>query len=120
MNTPSSLQITKLSAAERQIKAAIRMFFAREDSLAVHTVAAAGYQLLADLKAKRAMNEAADVHLTSIFYPVRGFRRGTLPKSITENLAVMARTRTLMRFSQSRTWTTQTCSYRPLAPTWIC
>ena len=90
MNTPSSLQITKLSAAERQIKAAIRMFFAREDSLAVHTVAAAGYQLLADLKAKRAMNEAADVHLTSIFYPVRGFRRGTLPKSITENLAVMA------------------------------
>ena len=90
MKTPASLHITKLAAAERQVKAAIRMFFAREDSLAVHTVAAAGYQLLADLKAKRGMNEAADVHLTSIFYAVRSFRRGTLPKNMTENPAVMA------------------------------
>ena len=90
MKTPASLHVTKLAAAERQLKAAIRMFFAREDSLAVHTVAAAGYQLLADLKAKRGMNEAADTHLTSIFYAVRSFRRGTLPKHMTENPAVMA------------------------------
>ena len=40
MKTPASLHITKLAAAERQLKAAIRMFFAREDSLAVHTVVA--------------------------------------------------------------------------------
>ncbi|MCC7483738.1 MAG: hypothetical protein IT529_02005 [Burkholderiales bacterium] len=45
---------------------------------------------MADVKAKRGMNEAADVHLTSIFYPVRSFRRGTLPKSMAENPAVMA------------------------------
>ena len=92
MNTSSSLHITKLAAAERQVKAAIRMFFAREDSLAVHTVAAAGYQLLADLKAKRGKSEAADTHLTSIFYAVRSFRRGTLPKSMTGNPSVMAQT----------------------------
>lgn len=90
MNTPSSLHITKLAAAERQIKAAIRMFFAGEDSLAVHTVAAAGYQLLADLKAKRGKSEAADTHFTSIFYAVRSLRRGTLPKSMTGNPTVMA------------------------------
>lgn len=90
MKTPALLHITKLAAAERQVKAAIRMFFGREDSLAVHTVAAAGYQLLADLKTKRGMNEAADTHLTSIFYAVRSFRRGTLPKHMTDNLSVMA------------------------------
>jgi hypothetical protein len=90
MKTPTSLHITKLAAAERLVKAAIRMFFAREDSLAVHTVAAAGYQLLVDLKAKRGMKEAADVTRTSVFHAVRSFRRGTLPKNMTEDPAVMA------------------------------
>ena len=98
MNSPSSLHITKLAAAERQIKAAIRMFFACEDSLAVHTVAAAGYQLLADLKKKRGKSEAADTHLTSIFYVVRSFQRGTLPKTMTGNPAVMAEIARLAEF----------------------
>jgi methylphosphotriester-DNA--protein-cysteine methyltransferase len=90
MTSHSTVHITKLAAAERQLRAAIRLFFVREDGLAVHTVAAAAYQLLADLKAKRGMSEAADTHLTSIFYAVRSFRRGTLPKSMTDNSAVMA------------------------------
>jgi methylphosphotriester-DNA--protein-cysteine methyltransferase len=90
MNTTgASVHITKLAAAERQLRAAIRLYFAEEDELAIHTVASAAYRLINDLKAARGMNEAADTHLASIFYVVRDFRRGTLPKHISENLELM-------------------------------
>ncbi|MFZ1725541.1 MAG: hypothetical protein WBO29_01700 [Albidovulum sp.] len=43
------LFVNKLSAAERQLAAAIRMYFMEEDPLAIHTVASAAYNLFADL-----------------------------------------------------------------------
>jgi len=46
----AQLHVTKLSAAQRQLRAAIRMFFAGEDELAIHTVASAAYRIIADLK----------------------------------------------------------------------
>lgn len=55
------------------------MFFAGEDELAIHTVASAAYQIIKDLKEKRGRNEVADYDLTSIFYVVQEYRRGTLP-----------------------------------------
>lgn len=91
MNSPSAhIHITKLAAAQRQLRAAIRLYFMEEDDLAIHTVASAAYKLVADLKAERGMNEAADHHLTSVFYVVRDYRRGTLPKHIAENAELMA------------------------------
>jgi len=91
----ATVHINKLSAAKRQIQAAIRMFFQPEDELAVHTIAAAAYGLLKDIKKDRGMSEAADVHLTSIFYVVRDFRRGTLPMHMTEDPGFMAEVRRL-------------------------
>ena len=85
----ASVHISKLAAAQRQLTAAIRLYFVGEDELAVHTVASAAYRLIADLKAARGMNEVADSHLLSVFYVVRDFRRGTLPKHIVENEAMM-------------------------------
>ena len=85
----ATVHINKLSAAKRQIQAAIRMFFQPEDELAVHTIAAAAYGLLKDIKKDRGMSEAADAHLTSIFYVVRDFRRGTLPMHMTEDPGFM-------------------------------
>lgn len=73
------IYVTKLAAAQRQLCTAIRLFFAGEDELAVHTVASAAYRVLSDLKAERGRDEAADHYLTSIFYAVRSYRRGTLP-----------------------------------------
>lgn len=84
------LHITKLAAAQRQLRAAIRMYFGGEDELAVHTVAAAAYRVLADLKADRGMDEAANAYLTSIFYVVRDYRRGTLPKKLETDAEFMA------------------------------
>jgi len=91
----ATVHINKLSAAKRQIQAAIRMFFQPEDELAVHTIAAAAYGLLKDIKKDRGMSEAADAHLTSIFYVVRDFRRGTLPMHMTEDPGFMAEVRRL-------------------------
>lgn len=45
--------LTKIAGAQRQLDAAIRMFFAGEDELAIHTVAAASYRVLHDLNQKR-------------------------------------------------------------------
>ncbi len=83
------IYVTKLAAAQRQLCAAIRMFFAGENELAVHTVASAAYRVLSDLKAKRGRDEAADNYLNSVFYAVRAYRRGTLPDYLANNPEVM-------------------------------
>jgi hypothetical protein len=85
-----SLHVTKLAAAKRQLQAAIRMFFLREDELAVHTIAAAAYGLLKDIKRACGMSEAADAFLAGVFYVVRDYRRGTLPTHMTSDAGFMA------------------------------
>ena len=42
-------EVDKISAARRQISAAIRMLFSDEDPLAIHTVVSAGFRILKDL-----------------------------------------------------------------------
>ena len=54
----AEIVVTKLGAARRLLRAAIRMHFHREDELAVHTVASAAYGILKDLKKQRGRNEA--------------------------------------------------------------
>jgi hypothetical protein len=86
----ASIHINKLAAAKRQLQAAIRMFFQREDELAVHTVAAASYGLLKDIKSARGLSEAADSYLAGIFYTVRDYRRGALPAHLANDARFMA------------------------------
>lgn len=86
----ASVHVTKFAAAERQLRAALRLFFVEEDELAIHTIASAAYRLLVDLKDDRGMDEAADTHLTAIFYAVRSYKRGTLPKHMAGDPEVMA------------------------------
>lgn len=88
-NLPETVSITKLEAAQRQLNAAIRLFFIDEDELAVHTIASAAYRLINDLKDKQSMSEPADVYLAAVFYSVRDFRNGTLPKHIKDDFEMM-------------------------------
>ena len=74
----AEVYINKLTAANRQLRSAIRMFFLEEDDLAVHTVVSAAYQIICDLKSKRGRQEAGDYILTQVFYLVRDYRRGKL------------------------------------------
>lgn len=89
----AEVHITKMAAGERQLKAAIRMFFCQEDELAVHTVASAAYRLFRDLKARRGRDEVSDVYKTMVFYVVRDYRRGTLPKHLADDAELMAHVR---------------------------
>ena len=50
--------INKLAAAERQLAAAIRMYFMEEDALAIHSVASAAHSLYADLLRHRGKDPA--------------------------------------------------------------
>ena len=54
------LEITKPTAAQRQIDAAIRLLFSDEDALAVHTVAAAAHRIALDLAENRGHNPYAE------------------------------------------------------------
>lgn len=83
------IHLTKLAAAQRQLRAAVRMFFAGEDDLAIHKVASAAYRVLSDLKAERGKDEVGDYYLTTIFYAVREYRRGTLPGYLADDPEAM-------------------------------
>lgn len=52
---PSNAQtyVTKAAAAQRQLDSAIRMYLIEEDRLAIHTVGAAAFRIIRDLKEKR-------------------------------------------------------------------
>jgi hypothetical protein len=50
----AQLHLTKLDVAQRQLREAIRMFYAERDPIAIHTVAAAAHTMLHDLLKKKA------------------------------------------------------------------
>lgn len=53
-----SEEITKVEAAERQLNTAIRLFFQREEMVAVHTLASAATQVLTDVASARGIKNA--------------------------------------------------------------
>ena len=61
----ADVAITKIEAARRQLDCAVRIFFAGEDYLAIHTLAHAAYSVLSDLHRERE-NDAINLALKSI------------------------------------------------------
>jgi hypothetical protein len=90
---PGTVHINKIAAASRQLDAAIRMFFAKEDELAIHTVASAAFRTLRDLIQERGKNFTAEVLRNGIYNMARQHAEGKLPKEtlkLIENTALMA------------------------------
>lgn len=75
---PGRLFINKLSAAERQLAAAIRMYFMEEDPLAIHTVASAALNLYADLMRMRGKEPALHGIAYGHFRAARDYLDGEL------------------------------------------
>jgi hypothetical protein len=73
-----TVQISKIAAAQRQLDAAIRMFFIREDELAIHTVAAAVFQILRDLIKHPGGHFTSEVFRQGILSIAKQFAQGTL------------------------------------------
>lgn len=53
MSAPTELHISKLDAAKRQLEVAIRLYFAWGDPVAIHTLAAAAFNVLIDINDHR-------------------------------------------------------------------
>ena len=77
----ASVDITKFTAAQRQIDAAIRILFSGEDILAVHTVTAAAHRVVLDLAEERGQNPYAD-SLKETLTTLYRERLGALPSSV--------------------------------------
>jgi len=75
-----TVHINKIAAASRQLDAAIRMFFTKEDDLAVHTVASAAFRILRDLLDKRDNNLTSEVLQHGIYELAQQYTEGRLPK----------------------------------------
>ena len=86
--TSATVHLTKRAAAQRQLNAAIRMLLGNEDELAVHTVAAAAFHILKDIKKmERGRSELADSLNRGLFYTARNFATGKkLPDFLDETL----------------------------------
>jgi hypothetical protein len=88
-----AVHINKIAAASRQLDTAIRMFFAREDELAIHTIASAAFRILRDVTKKRGKNFTAEVLRNGFYGMARQYAEGKLPKDmlkLIENTPVMA------------------------------
>lgn len=88
----STLQISKIAAAQRQLDAAIWMFFQREDELAIHTVAAAAFQILRDVTKQRGGHFTSEVFRSGILRIAQQYVQGTLPpdkKAMIEGSSLM-------------------------------
>ena len=59
-------KITKLEAAQRQLDAAIRMFFKNMDILAVHTVSRAAFRVLLDITPEGDAKKALATHIEKV------------------------------------------------------
>jgi hypothetical protein len=79
---PGTVLINKIAAAIRQLDAAIRMFFAKEDELAIHTVASAAFRILRDITEKRGKHFTAEVLRHGFYVMARQYAEGKLPKAM--------------------------------------
>ena len=70
--------VSKLDAARRQLDAAIRMYLANEDELAIHTLAAAAYRILRDLLEKRGLSDLDLPVGTGVYLTAKDYFEGKI------------------------------------------
>ena len=80
-----NIYVTKLECAGRLLREAIHLFFEERDELAVHVIGSAAYGILKDLTERNGRNQAAEVMYSGVFYPVRDYHRGILPRNFQRN-----------------------------------
>jgi len=74
----ATIYINKLEAARRQLDAAIRMRFAKEDDLAIHTIAAAAYGILRDMLGKRGRHNFEELIRAGVYSYARSLAHGEM------------------------------------------
>jgi hypothetical protein len=100
-----TLQISKVAAAQRQLDAAIRLFFQREDELAIHTVAAAALGILRDLIKRRGRHFTKEVFREGISSIAKQYVAGKLPpdkKALIEGSSLMTMIQPLIESTRAQ------------------
>lgn len=70
--------LNKMSAGERQLASAIRMYFLEEDALAVHTISSAAHNILADLLQARGKDASVHGSMYGLLRLARDFHEGQI------------------------------------------
>jgi hypothetical protein len=84
------IDLTKIGVAQRQLNAAIRLTLQGEDHVAIHTIAAAAYRILRDVKDKRGRSELSDLWANSLFKVATDFLTGVdMPEVFAEDAYLM-------------------------------
>lgn len=78
----AEILLSKTAIAQRQLDAAIRMYFSGEDTLAVYTVASAAHRILRDLMEKRGRSSAAEALQAGVRGVANELASGDLPDEI--------------------------------------
>jgi hypothetical protein len=73
--------VNKLAVGERQLASAIKMYFLELDPLAVHLVASAAHNVLADLMKDRGTNPAVHAWLYSLLRTAKELQTGEVTES---------------------------------------
>jgi hypothetical protein len=85
-NSEATVHLTKIAGAKRQLDTAIRLYFARDDELSIHTLVAAAFRILRDLIEKRGTDFEAELLRAGLYAMAKRYRAGTLPENVSKDL----------------------------------
>ena len=85
-NSEATVHLKKTTAAKRQLDTAIRLYFAHDDELSIHTLVAAALRILRDLIDKRGTDFEAEVLRAGLYAWAKQYRAGTLSEDVSKAL----------------------------------
>jgi hypothetical protein len=85
-NSEATVHLTKIAAAKRQLDTAIRLYFAHDDELSIHTLVAAAFRILRDLIDKRGTDFEAELFRAGFYAMAKQYRGGTLSEDVSNAL----------------------------------
>jgi hypothetical protein len=82
----ATVQVTKMVAAKRQLDSAIRLFFAKDDELAIHTLVAASFRVLRDITKKRGPYFGEKVLQNGFYSIAKLYSEAKLPEHVLKGI----------------------------------
>jgi hypothetical protein len=86
INSEATVHVTKIAAAKRQLDTAIRMYFACDDELSIHTLVAAAFRILRDVIQSRGMNYGQEVVRAGLCAIAKEYGQGTLSEDVLKTI----------------------------------
>ena len=109
-NSEATVHLTKIAAAKSQLDTAIRLFFAHDDELSIHTLVAAAFRINRDLIEKRGTDFEAEVLRAGLYAMAKQYRAGTLSENVSKDLkeiGLLSLFETIADDDPSRIWITR-------------